>query len=356
MRSGFILLFLLLSQLVHSQVDSTRMSRFFAYPLGFYAPETKLGLGAAGTYVFRLRGISDTIMPSQISFGAAYTSNGQLLLYAPFRIYAAKGRLVSYGEAGYYRFTYNFYGVGNAVPWTYSESYLSYFSRFRLNLLWQVKPHEFFGPRLWFEQQDIRKTALGGLLDSQVITGASGSRSLGLGATMNLDFRDNLFYPRKGWFAELAIQTFNRSFGSSSNWTRYLADVSIYKSLGKKQVLAINALLDWNDGNPPFTLMASLGGGRRMRGYYEGRFRDLKSLLIQAEYRVAIQGRFSGTIFGSLGGVSSTVNGFGQIPYRSSGGFGIRFRVDRKEQLNLRLDLALGRNSRALYFTVGEAF
>ena len=102
--------------------------------------------------------------------------------------------------------------------------------------------------------------------------------------------------------------------------------------------------------------MAALGGTRRMRGYYEGRFRDLKSLLFQAEYRNIIQGRFGYTLFASVGAVSHEISDFHDSPLRYAAGAGLRFRIDRKEKLNLRLDVALGKSSQALYFTIGEAF
>jgi hypothetical protein len=57
-----------------------------------------------------------------------------------------------------------------------------------------------------------------------------------------------------------------------------------------------------------------------------------------------------------LGAVSHVISEFAYAPIRSTAGAGLRFRIDRKEKLNLRLDLALGKNSQAIYFTVGEAF
>jgi outer membrane protein assembly factor BamA len=310
----------------------------------------------AGSYSFRFKSQPDSAFPSQLTFGAAYTSNGQVLLYAPFRLYALGHKLVTYGELGYYRFTYNFYGIGNAIPASYSERYLSHFTRLRLNMLYEWKAHFYMGPRIWFEQQDIQRFETGKLLDTALISGSRGSRTPGFGITINLDYRDNLFYPRKGLFSEIAIQTFQASLGSNFVWTRYLIDVSKYIPVRNRSVWAFNGIVDINTGNPPFTLMASLGGTKRMRGYYEGRFRDKNCLLLQSELRTHLIGRFGFTVFGSLGAVSNTITKFSGKAIRSSIGTGLRFRIDRKEKLNLRLDVAVAKNSSALYFTVGEAF
>jgi outer membrane protein assembly factor BamA len=352
-----ILFFLLLNALqIQAQADSSKRNRLFGYPVAFYSPETKLGFGLAGSYSFRFKNQADTTFPSQITFGAAYTTNGQILLYAPFRLYGLKHKLITYGELGYYRYTYNFYGIGNSNPIDYSESYLTYFTRLRLNILYEVLPQVYFGPRIWFEQQDIRSFETGKLLDTASVKGSRGSRTPGFGFTMNLDFRDNLFYPRKGLFSEIAIQTFQQSLGSNFVWTRFLADVSKYIPISKRSVLVFNGIIDFSTGNPPFTLMASLGGTKRMRGYYEGRFRDKNSVLLQSEFRSPLIGRFGFTVFGSLGSVANSINSFSTKYIRSTIGTGLRFRIDRKEKLNLRLDIAAGKGSQALYFTVGEAF
>ena len=339
-----------------AQKDSSSANRFFAYPVGFYSPETKLGFGAAGSYSFRFKNENRNSFPSQVTFGAAYTTNGQILLYLPFRVYAHDEKLLAYGEAGYYRFTYNFYGIGNNIPWNYTESYRTYFTRLRLNVLYKLSKSIYAGPRFWFEQQDLKQVASNGLLDTAGISGSRGSTTPGFGISVNIDTRDNLFYPKSGWFSELAWQTFQKDLGSTHTWARYLADVSHYQSLGSSGVFAFNALVDWSFGDPPFNLMAALGGTRRMRGYYEGRFRDLKSLLFQAEYRNIIQGRFGYTLFASVGAVSHEISDFPDSPLRYAAGAGLRFRIDRKEKLNLRLDVALGKSSQALYFTIGEAF
>lgn len=339
-----------------AQSDSTARNRWFGYPVAFYSPETKLGFGVAGSYSFRFKNEATRSFPSQLTFGAAYTTNKQVLFYAPFRIYAFNQRFLSYGELGYYRFTYNFYGIGNSIPANYSEKYLTHFTRLRLNLLYQFSSHIYIGPRVWFEDQTIRKFEPGRLIDTALIAGSKGSRTPGFGITANIDFRNNLFYPTKGWFAEFAVQTFQKSLGSSLNWTRYLSDVSIYLPLASNSVLAVNGIVDFNFGNPPFNLMAALGGTKRMRGYYEGRFRDKNAVMLQTEFRSLLKGRFGYTIFASLGTVAPTITEFSSRYIRPTAGAGLRFRIDRKEKLNLRLDLAVGKNSRAIYFTVGEAF
>jgi len=42
--------------------------------------------------------------------------------------------------------------------------------------------------------------------------------------------------------------------------------------------------------------------------------------------------------------------------FKYSVGGGIRFLINQKEKLNIRLDFAYGKNSSGMYITIGEAF
>ncbi len=93
-----------------------------------------------------------------------------------------------------------------------------------------------------------------------------------------------------------------------------------------------------------------------MRGYYEGRFRDQNVALLQSEVRFDLYKRLGGVVFGAVG-----VLGDNQMLLRPDDpkvayGAGLRFTVNRRDHLNIRLDYGIGRQSSGLYLTIGEAF
>lgn len=93
-----------------------------------------------------------------------------------------------------------------------------------------------------------------------------------------------------------------------------------------------------------------------LRGYSGGRFRDLSSWAIEAEWRQPIAGRFGVVGFVGAGG---TGNGFGDAlggEILPAGGFGLRYLLAESYGINLRIDAAVGKDSRALYVSLGEAF
>ena len=104
-------------------VKVLKKNKFSGFPVAYYTPETKLAAGGFGAYTFYNKNDSNQKYPSQIQIGAAYTFNKQLLIYFPFRIYTKHSNFTAYGEAGYYKYSYFFYGIGNNQPNDYKELY-----------------------------------------------------------------------------------------------------------------------------------------------------------------------------------------------------------------------------------------
>ena len=76
----------------------------------------------------------------------------------------------------------------------------------------------------------------------------------------------------------------------------------------------------------------------------------------QAEYRRELPKRLGVVVFGGLGGVARRWNEFRSDALLPAAGFGLRFKLDKKNHINYRIDLAFGREGRTLSIGVGEAF
>lgn len=338
-------------------IQQVKRNRFYGFPVFFYTPETRFGAGGAGIYAFRFPSDSNNARPSRINFGFAVTQERQLLIYFPFQLFPKNGLYNMYGEIGWYRYNFFFFGTGNNQRADFRERYAVDFPRIRINILRRIKPGLYAGIRWWFEDHQLSKFEPGQQLISGVVPGSRGGRVTGPGVVVNYDNRDNVFYPSKGVLLELAAQTFQKSLGSEYVYSRYLIDAATYRRITKTSILAVNAIADINVGEPPFFLMAAMGGTKRMRGFYEGRFRDKQLVLLQTEWRQKIWKRFGAVAFVGAGIVSDKLNHFGIANTRFTYGAGIRFTLDKKELINIRLDYGRGSlNSSGFYLTIGEAF
>jgi outer membrane protein assembly factor BamA len=334
-----------------------RKSSFLAIPILYYTPETRWAGGAAALYTYRTRMQSDSIRPSQLQLGFAYTQEHQILSYLPFQLFFKQEQYQANGELGYYQYVYEFYGIGNNTPKAAKEAYSINYPRLRLNLLGLVAPHQYLGIRYWWDNYQIVKTAKGGLIDAGNLTGSKGGVVSGAGLVWNFDNRNQIFYPTSGFFAEAELFDNSKALGSNFNFTRISLDATGYFPVSEKSVLALNAWLVLMQGDPPFQQLAFIGGSKKMRGYFEGRLRDKNLWMLQPEYRTPLFGRWGAVVFGGMGAVSSRLgNLFGQQIHLTYGA-GLRFRISKKDLINLRLDVAANEYGEiSPYLTVKEAF
>jgi outer membrane protein assembly factor BamA len=261
-----------------------------------------------------------------------------------------------YGELSYYRFNYYFFGIGNN-PAPDKENYGVTFPRLRLTTLRRITKNLYGGIRYNFDNVDITNIDPRGLLHTGLIKGSSGGRISSLGLTLKYDSRDNIFFPTKGYFAELYTQADDQWTGSDFNYLRSSIDLSAYYSTGFHHVLCLNLNATSETGNPPFYDLSLLGGSRKMRGFYEGRFRDKDLVASQAEYRMPLFWRIGSAVFVSAGYVAGKFTDLQIVNLHLSYGAGIRYSIDRKQKINLRLDYGRTNNKEnGVYVLISEAF
>lgn len=346
--------------------DSLPPKRFSLLPLPliYYTPETRFAYGAALTATFRFRRDSVSARPSQVTLGAAYTQNQQLLFYVPFQVFYDHDKYYINGEAGYYRYSYYFFGLGqNEVP---RELYGVNFPRVRVNAFRQIFPainrgKLYAGLRYQFEEYGVTTVEPTGLLATNSVAGGRGSRLAGGGLGLFYDSRDRVFFPTKGVVADVTYLIRNRAAGAgpkgeTTTFDRYVVDVSSYHALGQRSVLALNYFASFTTGTAPFNALSLLGGTKRLRGYYEGRFRDQNVGLLQTELRFDVYKRLGAVVFGGVGvlGDDQTLLRLNQP--KATYGAGLRFTANRRDHVNIRVDYAFGHASSGIYITLGEAF
>ena len=330
-------------------------SSLITLPIVFYTPETRLGGGAAALFTFRFTSEHPTVRPSQLQLGFAYTQEQQILSYLPFDIYFKEEQWYISGELGYYRYVYRFFGLGNDTP-SESETFEATYPRLQLNIQYMFRPRLYLGLWYWMDNYRITEREADGALSTDKITGQEGGVISGMGLVANYDSRNHLFYPTGG--QRLQFRTFfnRRAFGSRYNFDRYSLDWSAYLPLGKG-VMATNVVGEFLSGEVPFQQLALLGGPKRMRGFFEGRFRDKTMWILQAEYRRTIKGIFGLTVFGGMGNVAPSPARLFSQKVHLAYGVGLRVRLTKKDKINLRIDAGWNEEGNlSPYLTVAEAF
>ena len=338
-----------------SLTHSLRKLRFYGVPVISYTPETRTAFGIAGFATFRIGKDALHTNPSQVSIGYGYTQNKQQLAYTPFTLFTNRNWYNFYGEVGYYKYSYYYYGTGtHEVP---KELYGADYPRIRISALRKWLPHYYAGLRYQYEHYSITETKPGGELALGTIPGSTGSISSGLGIVQIVDRRDTILFPTKGYWMELAAVFHTKTLGSTDNFNQFSYDFSFYKKLHRNVIWANEVYTKLLTGNAPFSQYALIGGNRKMRGYYEGRYRDKHSLILQSEFRALVYRKIGLVAFGSAGFLGGDNEYVRLNDAKISYGGGLSYIINKNDHLNLRIDYAFDNRGKGnFYFTFGEAF
>jgi len=332
-----------------------RGPRVFAYPYAFYSPETELAVGVGGILYFRA-GADTVLRPSKVLLSAYYTSNEQYKVTLSHDLYASANRTAATVDLSFGEFIDKFYGIGPTTPDTGSPGYLLELLSLEGTFTRRIGES---GLRVGgiYRGEHQTNTDLGnnGFLLTDSVRGSDGGWVSGLGADFVWDSRDNVFYPSRGGFSEVRVTVFASALGSSFDFTEAVADLRRYLNVGG-HVLGIQAYTALVRGEPPYFKLPKLGGGVRMRGYYEGRYRDRTYTMAQAEYRTTLFWRFGFVAFAGVGDVADSYSKYRLRDVKTSLGFGLRYLFDPKERINIRADFGFGRNTSGVYFAIEEAF
>lgn len=176
----------------------------------------------------------------------------------------------------------------------------------------------------------------------------------GAGPFLIYDSRDFIPNAYKGIYARVGYKYFPDFVGNTSTFSSWEVQFDSYLPVWKNAILATDLYGEFQNGAVPFTLMAEAGGANRLRGYYEGRFRDNNYLALQAEIRQKIYGRNGAAVWVGAGNVFPAFSGFAF--HQTLISYGIGYRWEFKKRVNIRLDYGIGKDQSGFYFGINEVF
>ena len=332
-----------------------RGPRVFAYPYAFYSPETQFAFGVGGILYFRA-GADTGLRPSKVLLSAYYTSNQQYKVTASHDLFVSSNRTAGTIDLSFGEFIDKFYGVGPETPDTGNPAYLLQLLSFDASVTRRVGESAIrLGGLVRAEFQNNIDKQDNGFLVGDSVRGSDGGWIVGIGADGVWDSRDNVFYPSRGAYSEVRVTFYEPALGGDFKFLETIADLRWYVTVGR-QVLGIQAYSAAVRGEPPYFKLPKLGGGARMRGYYDGRYRDRTYTTAQVEYRSSLFWRIGFAAFAGVGDVARDYSDYHLPSFKTSLGFGVRYLFDPKERINIRADFGFGRNTSGVYFAIEEAF
>ena len=341
--------------------DSTLYkSKFIVAPIISYSPETSLGFGVGAKYLFKFRGSGEETRTSNMPMTLQYTLKNQFIVYSGFEIFTNQEEWVIEGNLRFQNFPRLFYGIGRDTPDENEEEYDFFQLTVEPIFLKQLFTRYFFmGAGIRYNHIFNTSVVEDGLLDTNQPTGYNGSTSVGAEFAVLYDSRNNILNAQNGWYLEFTHGLYGKVLGGTHNFEFTRFDIRHFFKTSKKNndVLGFQFIGHFLHKDAPLSEYALFGGSEILRGYTEGRYVDRNLLAGQVEYRKNFKNsRFGLVAFAGTGDVYNSLDDFKISNLRPNFGVGLRFLLDKKENLNIRFDWGFGDSTNNVYLNIAEAF
>lgn len=310
-----------------------------------YEPETKTQIGAVCLFTIDIYQDSLTrVSNAKVEFN--YTFRNQIILETQWSYFFRNEKWFSDGIIHLSKYPDFYYGVGSNSSDNNEILYESNRLIFDVGLYKNLKKKLFFGGGIrylnYFNLSTNEYNPYNELKDF---------KNIGLTTSIFFDSRNNLLNSTKGSFLKM-----DAGYNTGSNdYFTFKLDLRKYFTFKYGFILASRFYNSFVFNTPNFYDYSILGGDKYVRGYFYGKYRDNNLSTIQAELRTPLLWRF-GLAF--IVGASTLYSNYNDIDnIRSNYGLGLRFLVDKKDNVNLRFDYVLGNeNNSGFYIGFGESF
>jgi hypothetical protein len=178
-----------------------------------------------------------------------------------------------------------------------------------------------------------------------------------VGPAITYDSRDRPFAPSRGVYVQGSWLFGAKGLGSDFTHNKLDFAANAYFTVGRTTVIGVRGQLCGVSGKAPFYDLCLFGRNGDLRGYETGRYRDGATWAVQGEVRQHLFGKFGVVGFGGVGGIAPEIGDiFKHSTVLVAGGGGLRYMASRSNNVNLRLDIAFGKDGKAVYFGIGEQF
>lgn len=335
--------------------DPNKRVDFGVLPGPHYSSTQGLGLGIMATATYSMDRSDSTLTRSNASLFSDMTTKGFLLIGLKGNNFFPKERFRLDYRAYIYTFPTCFWGIGYANgnnddnETNYRRNRVDLMGRF----LFRIARNTYIGPMLNFRYVKATEVSPANqmtLFNEQALN----VHSQTAGLSFIYDSRDFMLNAYRGWFVQLDQSFTPRFLGNDYCFSTTDLTVSTYRQVWKGGVLAGELHGGFNYGNPAWCLMSEVGGNSRMRGYFEGRYRDKNIIEAQVELRQRIKKRHGAVVWVGAAEVFPRFDAMRWKRILPNAGLGYRWEF--KQRINVRLDCGFSNNGPGFMFNINEAF
>ncbi|EGR3203202.1 BamA/TamA family outer membrane protein [Vibrio parahaemolyticus] len=333
-------------------VDESKLIDWGVLPGPFVNPEQGFGIGVAAVGLYPPYDWQKSEPYSTVTVTSYGSTSGSYGLGVNNRTYLHNDKIRLLGEAWISHTPGYYWGIGSDAAENDDNKVQYEGQRLQLNpkVAVEVAPNTY--AKLGWQWQSFNKLdgVDGDVLPSEV----ADTTSSGVLVGMEYDTRDFEPNPMKGQFLDIEWIVNRDSLGSDEDYDNLIANYRLYQQWSETTIVAMEVYSQSIFGDAPWFDYAQLGDDQRMRGYYQGQYRDKHQLSTQVEIRHTISGRHGVVGWLGAGNIAPTYHDLFESSWLPTVGVGYRFAF--KARINVRVDLGVGKDSTGFYFQINEAF
>ena len=319
-----------------------------------YASDTGLGLGLVASALYSTDRSDSTLEKSNASLYSDMTTKGFLMIgIRGNNIFPKKRYRLDYRI---YVYTFPSYLWGFSYPQSDNDDNKSKYSRTKFEVMARclipVNRYSYLGPIARYHSVHAYK-----LKDQapQLLEGLPKTVSdFGVGVSYTFDSRDFMLNASRGWFMQLDLTTNPTFLGNNNTYWSAELQLATYRKAWRGAIIAGELHTRQSTGQVPWPMLADVGSSNRMRGYYEGRYRDKNVIDAQVELRQHIWHRNGIVLWLGAAEVFPRYSDMRLSRILPNAGVGYRWQF--KKGVNVRLDYGFSRNGTGFIFNINEAF
>ncbi|CAH1562358.1 BamA/TamA family outer membrane protein [Vibrio rotiferianus] len=333
-------------------VDESKLIDWGVLPGPFVNPEQGFGIGVAAVGLYTPYDWQKGDPYSTVTVTSYGSTSGSYGLGLNNRTYLKNDKVRLLGEAWISHTPGYYWGIGSQAAENENNKVQYEGQRLQLSpkIAVEVAPNTY--AKLGWQWQSFSNVdgVEGDILPSEVADATSSGVLVG----MEYDTRDFEPNPMRGQFLDVEWIANRDSLGSDEDYDNLVANYRVYQQWSDTTIIAMEVYSQSIFGDAPWFDYAQLGDDQRMRGYYQGQYRDKHQLSTQVEIRHTIAGRHGVVGWLGAGSIAPTYHELFENSWLPTVGVGYRFAF--KARINVRVDLGVGKDSTGFYFQINEAF
>ena len=362
-------IFLFPMLLVCSEVEEKKDDVIYKIgPLVSSNPTAGTGAGAAAMAVYQVDGASS---PSQAMVGGQYTDTKSYSIFAGNIMFFDSDRWQSKTFGGH---IYN--NASYEIPFYVPISPSIPDPNIAINatitvagqqFLYRFKPSWYIGAQLFYLNQKFNPLNATGALFLKD-RGIEDSQRFAYGGALSYDTRSKKekFYPKDALWIDFNFNQFPKIKSKKHSYQKAILNCRLYKpGFREVDVVALQLFGQYSSKYTPDGALSPLGAKNILRGFPIGLHKARNMITTQVEYRYKIiSTAFRATLFGGWANLSGGSYGDGEGDNRDidngnyySGGAGVHYILDKKQQLDYRINLVYSSDKEVSFYAgINQAF